>query len=1122
MKYFKSIWKPALLRTALFLFILNGSILNVIAQEPKLSISLNKVTIKQFFNEIQRKTDYTFSYREGILNNNKDVSISVHNKNLSEILKSVLDSKGLSFSIQAKSIVITQQLQTSTQSFTLKGKVTNSEGEPLIGVTVLAKNSKNGTATDFDGNFSIRINDKNTSLQFTYVGYKQENVQIKDHKFITVIMEEDSHMLNEVVAVGYGVMRKSDLTGSVVRVGSKDISNIPTVRLDQALTGKASGVHITNTSGEPGAGTNILIRGGNSISASNEPLYVIDGFIGAGDLNLIDPNDIESVEILKDAAATSIYGARGANGVVIVTTKRGTEGRNNVTVNTYIGVQHIAKRLEMMNAREYAEMLNQQDVSVNQEPSIENPSIYGKGTDWQDEILRMALMQNYQIAASGGNKDSRYYLSISMFDQEGVIKNSGIRRYQTRLNLDRKIGKNINIGANFQFSYSQRKPNLVSLGGFDYQSSALATPPTMGIYNEDGSYAADSPSRVVSNKIDNVVAQLNERKKQEKAASVYAGIFADWEAIKGLKFKTFLGLNASNNKTSEYKPSSLPTMIQNKVKGEAWINQGDSYSILWENTVNYMKEIAKGHHLTVLGGYTLQTSRSEGLSLYGKNFTNDLLDWNNLSDAETKTRLIGSSASEWAIISYLGRINYSVLDRYLVTVTGRYDGSSRLGKDNRFAFFPSVAVAWRLSEEKFMKRFSKLDNLKIRASYGLSGNQDIALYQTLPLMKQQNVILTDIPQVGYIPDRLGNDKLKWETTAQFDFGIEASFFKSRLNIEFDTYTKRTRDLLLDVEFPYTSGFKNGFMNVGKISNRGVELMIRSTNIVTKDFSWTTEFNIARNKNKVVALGPDKDFEYTFRPGLGTHPYSWLKVGQPVGAFYGYIMDGIYRTREQIEAGNEPNASLGQKIYRDINGDGVITIEDQTTIGDPNPDFFGGLNNTFTYKNFTLNVFLQGTYGNDILSGGDFLYATVDPRFVNQYKRVKNFWSLDNPNAEYPKLYSNDEYQPSTYMIHNGSHLKIKSVSLYYNLPVKKWKRNKVISEFQCYITGTNLFTFTSYKGYDPEVNTGTEGGYKVYSANVLRGMDFTAYPSARTFTFGIKLTLSLIPQHYYKIFFLST
>ena len=1107
MKYFKSIWKPALLRTALLLFILNGSILNVIAQEPKLSINLNKVTIKQFFNEIQRKTDYTFSYREGILNNNKDVSISVHNKNLSEILKSVLDSKGLSFSIQAKSIVITQQLQTSTQSFTLKGKVTNSEGEPLIGVTVLAKNSKNGTATDFDGNFSIRINDKNTSLQFTYVGYKQENVQIKNHKFITVIMEEDSHMLNEVVAVGYGVMRKSDLTGSVVRVGSKDISNIPTVRLDQALTGKASGVHITNTSGEPGAGTNILIRGGNSISASNEPLYVIDGFIGAGDLNLIDPNDIESVEILKDAAATSIYGARGANGVVIVTTKRGTEGRNNVTVNTYIGVQHIAKRLEMMNAREYAEMLNQQDVSVNQEPSIENPSIYGKGTDWQNEILRMALMQNYQSAASGGNKDSRYYLSISMFDQEGVIKNSGIRRYQTRLNLDRKIGKNINIGANFQFSYSQRKPNLVSLGGFDYKSSALATPPTMGIYNEDGSYAADSPSRVVSNKIDNVVAQLNERKKQEKAASVYAGIFADWEAIKGLKFKTFLGLNASNNKTSEYKPSSLPTMIQNKVKGEAWINQGDSYSILWENTVNYMKEIAKGHHLTVLGGYTLQTSRSEGLSLYGKNFTNDLLDWNNLSDAETKTRLIGSSASEWAIISYLGRINYSVLDRYLVTVTGRYDGSSRLGKDNRFAFFPSVAVAWRLSEEKFMKRFSKLDNLKIRASYGLSGNQDIALYQTLPLMKQQNVILTDIPQVGYIPDRLGNDKLKWETTAQFDFGIEASFFKSRLNIEFDTYTKRTRDLLLDVEFPYTSGFKNGFMNVGKISNRGVELMIRSTNIVTKDFSWTTEFNIARNKNKVVALGPDKDFEYTFRPGLGTHPYSWLKVGQPVGAFYGYIMDGIYRTREQIEAGNEPNASLGQKIYRDINGDGVITIEDQTTIGDPNPDFFGGLNNTFTYKNFTLNVFLQGTYGNDILSGGDFLYATVDPRFVNQYKRVKNFWSLDNPNAEYPKLYSNDEYQPSTYMIHNGSHLKIKSVSLYYNLPVKKWKRNKVISEFQCYITGTNLFTFTSYKGYDPEVNTGTEGGYKVYSANVLRGMDFTAYPSARTFTFGIKLTL---------------
>ena len=495
------------------------------------------------------------------------------------------------------------------------------------------------------------------------------------------------------------------------------------------------------------------------------------------------------------------------------------------------------------------------------------------------------------------------------------------------------------------------------------------------------------------------------------------------------------------------------------------------------------------------------------MDLFGKNFTNDLLDWNNLSDAETKTRQIGSSASEWAIISYLGRINYSIRDRYLITLTGRYDGSSRLGKDNQFAFFPSAALGWRISEEKFMKRFTKLNNLKVRLSYGLSGNQDIALYQTLPLMRQQNVMLGEIPQIGYVPDRLGNDKLKWETTAQVDFGIEASFFNSRLNVELDFYSKRTKDLLLDVEFPYVSGFKNGFMNVGKISNRGVELMIRTTNIMTKDFTWSTEFNISTNKNEVLAMGPDKDFEYTFRPGLGTHPYSWLKVGQPVGVFYGYIMDGIYHSREQIDAGNEPTASLGQKIYRDINGDGVVSIEDQTTIGDPNPDFFGGINNTFTYKNFTLSIFLQGTYGNDILAGGDFLYATVDPRFVNQYKRIKDFWSLDNPRAAYPKLYSNDEYQPSTYMIHDGSHLKIKSISLYYNFPVKSWKKNKVIQDMQCYVTGTNLFTFTSYKGYDPEVNTGTEGGYKVYSANVLRGMDFTAYPSARTYTFGFKITL---------------
>lgn len=1105
MKYPKCTNSANRLRLFFLFALLSLSVVSVNAQEKKCSLSLTNATLKQFFDEIQLKTSYTFSYREGVLTNTKNITLSVQDKELSEVLTSVLSPRGLSFSIQSKSIVVT--LQTKSQPLIVKGKVVDNAGEPLIGVTIRAKNSKEGTVTDIHGNYSIPTNGNGSVLHFSYIGYKPEEVKIKGKSVVNLTMEEDSHMLSEVVAIGYGVMRKKDLTGSVARISSKDINNVPTIRLDQALTGKVSGVHVTNTSGEPGAATNILIRGGNSISASNQPLYVIDGFIGAGDLNMIDPNDIESIEILKDAAATSIYGARGANGVVIVTTKRGQEGGNNVTINAYVGIQEVAKRLEMMNAREYAEMLNQQDVAANQEPSIENPSIYEKGTNWQDEILQLALMQNYQVAASGGNKDTRYYLSLSMFDQEGVIQKSGIRRYQTRMNLDRKIGNQINLGANFQFSHSLKHPNLVSLGGFDYQSSALATPPTMPIYNPDGSYASDSPSRVVSNKIDNVVAQLNERKKEEKSTSVYAGIFVDWEAIKGLKLKSSLGLNASTNRTNEYKPSTLPTMIQNKTKGEAWVNQSESYSILWENTANYMKELAKGHHLTVLGGYTLQFGRNEGLNLYGKNFTNDLLDWNNLSDAEAKTRMIGSSASEWAILSYLGRINYSVMDRYLLSVVGRYDGSSRLGKENRFAFFPSVALAWRVSEEKFMKRFSNINNLKVRASYGLSGNQDIALYQTLPLMKQQNVIMGDKTQIGYIPDRLGNDKLKWETTAQFDFGIEASFFNSRLNIEFDLYSKKTKDLLLDVEFPYTSGFKNGFMNVGKISNTGIELMIRTTNILEKDFSWSTEFNIASNRNKVLAMGPDKDFEYTFRPGLGTHPYSWLKVGEPVGVFYGYIMDGIYRTREQIEAGNEPNASLGQKIYRDINHDGVISIEDQTTIGDPNPTFFGGINNTFTYKGFTLSIFLQGTFGNDILAGGDFLYATVDPRFVNQYKRMNDFWSLDNPNAKYPKLYSNDEYQPSTYMIHDGSHLKIKSISLYYNFPVKKWKKNKIISEMQCYVTGNNLFTFTYYQGYDPEVNTGKEGGYKVYSDNVLRGMDFTAYPSARTYTLGFKIAL---------------
>jgi len=394
MKYFKTAMITEKFRIIFFLLLMNGfmGILNAQnlqnAPEPKLSLSLSNVTLKQFFEEIQHKTDYYFSYREGVVDNRKDITVSVQDRSLTEILKTVLAPRGLSFSIQSKSVIITLQQAVASKPVIIKGKITDAMDEPLIGVTIRVKNGNEGATTDMDGNYSIQLKDKNSVLQFSYIGYKQKEVRTKDKAVINVLMEEDSQMLNEVVAIGYGVMRKKDLTGAVARLGGKDINNIPTVRLDQALTGKVSGVHVTNTSGEPGAATNILIRGGNSISASNQPLYVVDGFIGAGDLNLIDPNDIESIEILKDAAATSIYGARGANGVVIITTKRGTEEGNSVTVNAYVGVQQVAKRLEMLNAREYAEMLNQQDVAAGQEPSIENPSIYEKGTDWQDEFSR--------------------------------------------------------------------------------------------------------------------------------------------------------------------------------------------------------------------------------------------------------------------------------------------------------------------------------------------------------------------------------------------------------------------------------------------------------------------------------------------------------------------------------------------------------------------------------------------------------------------------------------------------------------------------------------------------------------------------------------------------------------
>ncbi len=1075
--------------------------LNIFSQN--IPLKMNKVSVKKAMTELKEKSGYSFVYIAGDVDTKKIVNIDA--EQLQKVIEQILEGQNVSYEIKDKNIVIRkkeveQSILNEKKEQDISGLVMDVMGEPIVGVNVMEKGTTNGTITDMDGKFLLKA-PANATLIISFIGYKTLAVNLEGEKNVNITLKEDLEQLDEVVVVGYGTQKKSSLTASVATVPPKELSKQMGHSVAAALQGRAPGVEILQKGGEAGADIKILVRGAGTFGAT-EPLYVIDGAFSNNGLNSLNPSDIESIEILKDGSAAAIYGSRAANGVVLITTKHGQKGKAKVEISANYSLQTPSKYLDFLDAnehREYTKQIVANSTNQTQAPENIHPTNPNINTDWQDAYLRNAPMYNLNASISGGGEYSTFNTSLGYFDQQGIMEFSGFKKYNARVNGTFKKGR-LTVSETLSAAFTNKEPQVRMVMGI----------PTVPMTDVEGRYVSAGKDYYVNEgKVTNPFASYSNTVRRNKTVNVTGSLNIGLNLYKGLDYKLLLGGDyiSTNNISrsiafdSNWDENGNADPDYSRTINSLSESRGQRFSYTIDNILTY-KNMFAGHTIDVMVGtswmreyYRTMGIGSGSTDLGGPNIT----IFNGKGD-------ITSEEYNSALLSFFARLNYDYKERYLVSASIRSDKSSKFAKGNRVGYFPSVSVGWNIHEENFFN-IEWISKMKIRASYGLSGNQDIALYQTWPLMKQQNVILTGTPQIGYIPDRMGNDELKWETTSQFDFGVEASFFKSRLNIEFDAYIKNTKDLLLDVEFPYTSGFKNGFMNVGKISNRGVELMIRSTNISTNDFTWSTEFNISHNRNEVVALGPDKDFEYTFRPGLGNHPYTWLKVGEPVGAFYGYIMDGIYRTREEIEAGCEPNASLGQKIYRDINHDGVITIEDQTTIGDPNPDFFGGLSNTFRYKNFTLNIFLQGTFGNDILSGGDFLYATVDPRFVNQYKRVKDFWSLDNPGAKFPKLYSNDEYQPSTYMVHDGSHLKIKSVSLYYNFPVKKWRRNKVISELQCYVTGTNLFTFTSYKGYDPEVNTGAEGGYNVYSANVLRGMDFTAYPPARTFTFGVKLTL---------------
>ncbi len=999
----------------------------------------------------------------------------------------------------------------------ISGSVVSEANEALPGVNVLFKGSSQGTVTNANGSYTIDAPNANGTLVFSYIGYATKEIPIANQRVINVTLLADTKALTEVVVVGYGTQKRSDLTGAISSISAQEIKSTPVTSVDQSLQGRAAGVQVTQTSGQPGGATTIRIRGGNSITGGNEPLYVIDGVpiynsnteLGAGAvrgaalnaLSTINPNDIESIEILKDASATAIYGSRGANGVVLITTKRGKSGQSNIDFEAYVGQQQVGKKLDLLDATQYAILANEANVNAGRAPRYTEEQIqsFGKGTDWQDQIFRRAPVQNYQLTFSGGDDKTQYAVSGNYFRQDGIILNSNFERAAFRVNLDRKVTGKLKIGNSLTISNS--RANIVitdgsrGQAGNNLESAVYAAQifnPTSPVYNPDGSYVAQNPNIPI---VSNPVAIAKEIDNNNRVIRLLGNVFANYTLLEGLDLRVSYGWDINLSKENFYDPRTTRSGLENR--GTSTIGNAQNRMWINENILSYNRTFAEKHSLNAVLGFTMQQSSREFSTATTRNFSNDLLGYNSLGAGSTPG-FPASGASRWGLLSYLARVNYSISNKYLFTLTGRVDGSSRFGENNKYGFFPSASVAWRLSEENFVQNLGVFSDLKLRTSYGLTGNQEIGQYQSLAAISSSVYVFNGTPNTGFATSRLANPALRWETTRQFDVGLDAGFLQNRLSLTADYYYKRTNDLLLNVEIPWTTGFTSGLQNLGSVQNQGLELAIQTVN-VDKKFRWTTSGNIAFNRNKVLSLGAVNQIN---SGGRDTHipvPYTGiLRVGEPIGLFYGYVKEGLFQLGDDIAGSAQKNAKPGDTKYRDLNGDGVINeTGDRTIIGRAQPDFIYGLTNTFSYAGLDLSVFLQGSHGNDILN---LTLVELDLPYglVNTSTRLLNRWTPDNPTNDIPRANADQGRPPlSSAHVEDGSFLRFRTVTLGYNFP-DRWLEKVKVRKARLYVSGQNLFTLTNYSGYDPEVS-------RFGQDNLATGVDLAGFPIAKSYLVGLQL-----------------
>ena len=997
------------------------------------------------------------------------------------------------------------------QTRNISGTVTDAaDGKTIPGATILVKGTTSGTTTDVNGKFSLKVNENAKILVFSFIGMKTIELPIKESNVINVQMEVENVTLDEFVVIGYGAVKKSDLTGSVASIRSDDLKKIPVNSFDQGIQGKVTGVQVTQLSSQPGGAISLRIRGGNSIMAGNEPLYVIDGvliesamdfsWIGSpaqNGLSSINPNDIESMEILKDASATSIYGAKGANGVVLITTKRGKAGKDNITFETYFGTQRKAKDINVMDASQFAKLYDEAGFNADSAyvPLYPNPDSLGKGTDWQSEIYRNAPIQNYQVSFSGSNEKTTYALSLGYYKQGGIIYGSDFKRYSFRLNLDRKISDKLSGGSNL--SCTQTISNTVPTdtpGGFfpGVVNTSLIFNPALPVYDANGQYTLTDPNADAW--LDNPVAVTRDVDAVDKVNRLLGNAYLEYSIVKDLKFRTSLGVDIYHSIQDMYTPRYVYSGSFND--GQARFATSDFQNYIFDNTLTYNKTWNNIHKFNMMAGFTYQNNTSRTFIDIATGFPNDILGYYGIQNA-TNMPTVYASFSESAVVSYLGRINYNLKDKYLFTVTGRVDGSSKFGANNRYATFPSAAVAWRASEEDFLKNVGEISNLKLRMSYGISGNDRIANYAFIRTISSSIYYFNNsFPGSGFSPDNPGNDNLKWETTAQFDLGMDISFFHGRIGATVDYYNKKTTDLLYYSNLPWGTGYNSYLNNIGKLKNTGMEFSVNTSNFVN-EFKWNSSVNLSVNKNLVTDLNGSELFinNDTYKLKIGN--WAVIREGEPMGSFYGLVSDGIWQTSE-AETAATYDAQPGDFKYVDKNNDGKINTEDCQIIGHALPEFTWGFGNTFSYKNFSLDIFLQGSQGNQILNSNRFELESGNG-LSNASINLLDRWTPENPSKIYPRANRNADYlHMSDRYLEDGSYVRFKTITLSYDLPSQVMKALK-LTKVKLYATGQNLLTFTKYSGFDPEV-----GSFGM--DNTRMGYDFGSYPSVKTLIFGASIT----------------